>query len=94
MRRLAIQVEDHELNFGDFEGEIPPGEYGAGSIRIWDHGTYAPVEWTQDRIAFEAHGTKTIGRFTLIRFHRGGKRGWLLMKRHTPNFFDADRRES
>ena len=56
MRRLAIQVEDHELNFGDFEGEIPPGEYGAGSIRVLDRGSYTAVKWTAERITFEAHG--------------------------------------
>jgi bifunctional non-homologous end joining protein LigD len=84
VRRLAIHVEDHELNFGDFEGEIPPGEYGAGNIRTWDLGSYAPVEWSPDRITFEAHGARMTGRFTLIRFRRGGPRDWLLIKSRSP----------
>jgi DNA ligase D-like protein (predicted 3'-phosphoesterase) len=80
VRRLAIQVEDHDLSFGDFEGEISPGEYGAGNIRVWDCGSYTPVDWTAERITFEAHGTRTIGRFTLIRFRRGDPSDWLLVK--------------
>jgi DNA ligase D-like protein (predicted 3'-phosphoesterase) len=80
VRRLAIQVDDHALTFGDFEGEIPPGEYGAGNIRVWDCGDYEPVEWAADRIVFDAHGTKMSGRFRLVRFRRGGPSHWLLMK--------------
>lgn len=45
VRRLAIAVENHDLSFGDFEGEIPRGEYGAGRITIWDRGTYLPSRW-------------------------------------------------
>lgn len=78
--RLAIQVADHELTFGDFEGEISPGKYGAGKIRIWDRGSYAPLEWTTARIVFDVHGVKMAGRFTLIRFRRGGVRDWLLTR--------------
>jgi len=80
VKRLALQVEDHDLAFGDFEGQLPPGEYGAGSIRIWDRGNYTPLEWTAHRIVFEAHGKIMVGRYTLIRFERGGPREWLLMK--------------
>lgn len=80
VRRLALHVEDHELQFGDFEGEIPPGEYGAGSIRIWDRGTYTPREWSEEQIVFDAHGAKMVGRFTLLRFRRGGPRSWLVIK--------------
>lgn len=81
-RRLAIQVGDHELLFGDFEGEIPPGQYGAGNIRIWDRGTYTPVEWTEEQIVFDARGDKMDGRFTLIHFRRGGPHAWLAIKNH------------
>lgn len=80
VRRLAIQVDDHELGFGEFEGEIPAGEYGAGRIRIWDRGDYVPLEWSPDRIVFDARGEKMVGRFTLVRFPRGGPRDWLLMR--------------
>jgi len=79
VRRLAILVDDHPLTFGNFEGEIPPGEYGAGKIRVWDCGSYVPIEWTAERIIFAARGRRVIGRFALIRFRRG-TRDWLLMK--------------
>ncbi len=80
VRRLALQVEDHDLPFGGFEGEIPAGEYGAGVIRIWDRGCYSPVEWADDKIVFDATGTVMVGRYTLVRFNRGGPSEWLLMK--------------
>jgi bifunctional non-homologous end joining protein LigD len=47
-RRLAIQVDDHDLEFGDFEGEIPAGEYGADQVEIWDRGTYESASWSDD----------------------------------------------
>ena len=82
VRRLAVQVEDHDLAFADFEGEIPKGEYGAGTIRVWDSGEYMPLEWRDDRITFIACGEKAKGRFTMIRFRRAGLREWLLIKNH------------
>jgi DNA ligase D-like protein (predicted 3'-phosphoesterase) len=81
VKRLAVQVEDHELDFGQFEGTIPEREYGAGRITVWDHGTYEPEEWTADRIAFTLHGSRVAGSFNLIRFKHGGPRDWLLIKR-------------
>jgi DNA ligase D-like protein (predicted 3'-phosphoesterase) len=80
VRRLAIQVEDHDLAFGDFEGEILRGEYGAGKIRIWDRGTFLASRWDDDRISFRISGRKLSGSYTLIRFRRAGKNRWLLMK--------------
>ena len=55
-RRLAIRVPDHSLEFGTFEGDIPAGEYGAGSVRIADHGTYDCASWNDDRIVVQLHG--------------------------------------
>jgi DNA ligase D-like protein (predicted 3'-phosphoesterase) len=83
VKRLAVQVEDHDLDFGQFEGAIPQGEYGAGRIKIWDHGTYELEEWTVDRIAFTLHGLQVTASFNLIRFKRGGPRDWLLIRRRS-----------
>jgi len=80
VRRLALQVEDHDLAFGDFEGRISRGEYGAGNIRIWDHGESASDDWREERISFTSRGQKMVGSYALIRFFRGGPRAWLLIK--------------
>src|SRR4249919_2614761 len=58
VKRLAIQVEDHALEFGQFEGNIPPAQYGAGTIRIWDEGSYVEREWSDDRIVCSLHGKR------------------------------------
>ena len=80
VRRLAIQVEDHDLSFGDFEGEIPKGHYGAGKVVIWDSGDYEVTRWDPNRISFRLYGHKLIGEFSLIRFTRAGPNRWLLIK--------------
>ena len=80
VRRLAIQVDDHDLAFGDFEGEIPRGEYGAGTVGIWDHGTYLPSDWGAGRVTFRLRGEKLSGTYTLLRFDRAGADHWLLFK--------------
>jgi len=77
---LAIQVEDHDLGFGDFEGEIPPGQYGAGKVRIWDRGRYEASRWDSERITFELHGGILNGTYTLLRFRRAGAQRWLLFR--------------
>ncbi|ACD84401.1 DNA polymerase ligase N-terminal domain-containing protein [Candidatus Methylacidiphilum infernorum] len=79
-KRLAIQVEDHDLDYGQFEGEIPPGEYGAGKVAIWDKGRYDPVEWTGDKILFVLHGERLKGRYVLIRLKRSAPDHWLIRK--------------
>jgi bifunctional non-homologous end joining protein LigD len=81
LKRLAIQVEDHALDFGVFEGAIPEGVYGAGRVAIWDHGTYELEEWTADHIAFTLNGSRVAGRFALVRFEHSDPRNWLLIKR-------------
>ena len=80
IRRLAIQVDDHDLGFGSFEGEISRGRYGAGKIRIWDNGEYIATRWDANRITFQLLGSKVSGRYSLIRFKRAGPRSWLLIK--------------
>ena len=72
---LAARTEDHPLAYADFEGEIPAGEYGAGTVSIWDRGTAEIVAWTADEIVFELEGTHTHGRYALIRTSRAD---WLL----------------
>lgn len=81
IKRLAVQVDDHDLSFGDFEGEIPPGDYGAGKISIWDRGDYDSVEWADDRITFTLHGHRLHGGFHLIRFKHGKPGEWLIFMR-------------
>ena len=87
-KRLAVMVPDHPLEYGDFEGIIPEGSYGAGPVVIWDSGTYETVEpgdplkqLARGKFAFTLHGKKLKGGFVLTRLARGqsGKE-WLLIK--------------
>jgi DNA ligase D-like protein (predicted 3'-phosphoesterase) len=77
VKRLAVQVEDHELEFGQFEGTIPEHEYGAGRVTIWDRGTYALEKWTADSITFRLHGSRVSGRFSLVRFKESEPLSWF-----------------
>jgi len=87
-KRLAVHVEDHPLEYGTFEGQIPPGEYGAGSVVLWDRGEWIPKEdphegYRNGKLKFELVGEKLRGGWTLARM--GGKSGeggknWLLLK--------------
>jgi len=80
-KRLAVQVEDHPLEYLDFEGTIPEGEYGAGRVLIWDWGTYRLLERKKDKVLFFLEGKKLRGNFVLVRLKRSktGK-NWLLIK--------------
>jgi DNA ligase D-like protein (predicted 3'-phosphoesterase) len=80
IRRLAIQVEDHELEYANFEGEIPKGQYGAGIVKIWDKGTYEIIEKTEGKIIFTLNGKKMKGGYCLLRFKKAGENQWLLFK--------------
>ena len=80
MKRLAIQVDDHDLSYADFEGEIPEGQYGAGKVLIWDNGTYELAESTKDEIVADFKGKKLKGKYALIRFKKAGERNWLFFK--------------
>ena len=93
-RRLAVQVEDHPMEYGGFEGIIPAGQYGGGTVMLWDHGTWAPQPGHEDidaglregSLKFVMYGEKIRGRWTLVRM--GGKAAterkpnWLLIKEH------------
>ena len=94
-KRLAVLVEDHPLDYAGFEGVIPEGEYGAGAVLVWDHGTYgnlkeetgegAPVSMADairaGEIAVRLEGEKLRGGFVLVRTHMGGNpKNWLLIK--------------
>jgi DNA ligase D-like protein (predicted 3'-phosphoesterase) len=78
IRRLAVQVEDHPLDYIDFAGEIPVGEYGGGSVEIWDKGTFDLEKETADRLEFSLRGIRLSGSYVLV--HTGG-RNWLLLRR-------------
>jgi bifunctional non-homologous end joining protein LigD len=93
-RRLAVQVEDHPMEYGGFEGIIPQGQYGGGTVMLWDQGTWEPqpghtnvdADLREGSLKFTLHGTKMKGNWTLVRM--GGqaaskkKPNWLLIKEH------------
>jgi bifunctional non-homologous end joining protein LigD len=80
-KRLAVEVEDHPLAYVDFKGTIPEGEYGAGQVVIWDHGSYGLVEMKKDKMVFWLEGKKLRGKFALVHLKKSktGKH-WLLIK--------------
>ncbi len=79
VKRLAVQTEDHPLEYANFEGVIPEGEYGAGTVEIWDRGNFDTESWSDNKIVVELHGEKLSGRYCLIRF-KGQKKNWLFFK--------------
>ncbi len=83
-KRLAVKVEDHPLEYGDFEGVIPEGNYGAGGVIVWDRGEWVPIEdWRQGlekgKLLFELKGYKLHGKWTLVKIKKSEK-DWLLIK--------------
>ncbi|HEV8523172.1 MAG TPA: DNA polymerase ligase N-terminal domain-containing protein, partial [Terriglobales bacterium] len=88
-KRLAVHVEDHPLDYGEFEGTIPAGNYGAGTVTVWDKGTYewlgekTPAQqWEAGDLKFRLHGQKLMGEFALVRMKGRGKGNeWLLIKK-------------
>src|SRR6267378_1970175 len=83
-KRLAVHVEDHPLEYGDFEGIIPEGNYGAGAVIVWDRGRWLPLEdpnggLKQGKLLFELRGYKLHGKWTLVKLKKGEKE-WLLIK--------------
>src|SRR5690606_14715349 len=94
-KRLAMQVEDHPYDYKDFEGIIPKGNYGAGTVIVWDEGTYEPVESNGDKKAMERElikqlregslkirlkGKKLKGEFALVKMKAKENNAWLLIK--------------
>src|SRR5690348_2905180 len=87
IKHLAVQVEDHPLSYGSFEGTIPEGHYGAGTVAIWDEGTWstgdsATRQLDKGHLRFELHGARLHGRWSLIRTgsKSSDKPQWLLIK--------------
>jgi bifunctional non-homologous end joining protein LigD len=99
-KRLAVEVEDHPLDYGDFEGTIPRGEYGGGTVQLWDRGLWAPLPGVSPQAALKSGNLKFVlagerlkGEWVLVRMRRdrqGGKRNnWLLIK-HRDRYARAD----
>jgi bifunctional non-homologous end joining protein LigD len=95
-RHLAIMVEDHPFEYKDFEGNIPEGNYGAGSVIVWDSGTYSSIENSTGKdeekillqglkkghVTFILHGKKLKGEFALVKFKGDKDNQWLLIKKN------------
>ncbi len=83
-KRLAIQTEDHKLSYADFEGEIPKGFYGAGTVKIFDKGEYKLLEVSDDKIVFFLKGKKIFGKYALIKMKswkdKGMENKWIIVK--------------
>jgi DNA ligase D-like protein (predicted 3'-phosphoesterase) len=82
IKRLAIQVEDHPISYAKFSGKIPEGLYGAGTVEIWDKGTYELIEKDSKKIELNIKGKKLKGKYVLIKTRYGNKpeRSWLFFK--------------
>jgi DNA ligase D-like protein (predicted 3'-phosphoesterase) len=97
-KRLAMPTEDHPLEYGDFEGVIPEGQYGAGEVIVWDTGTYrvlgddpAATALENGHLSFWLEGSKLRGGFALTRLGGSGRERWLLVKKDDEG---ADRRRN
>ena len=101
-KRLAVEVEDHPLDYGDFEGTIPKGEYGGGTVQVWDRGHWQPVgklsaqqQLDKGELKFELDGDRLHGSWVIVRMKAnryGGKRtNWLLIKHRDQYALDAER---
>jgi len=79
VKRLAVQVEDHPVEYASFEGTIPEGEYGAGTVKIWDKGTYKLIDRKENKLIVEIDGAKLSGAYVLVRFK--DEKNWLFFKK-------------
>ncbi len=89
IKRLAVLVEDHPLEYGNFEGTIPSGNYGAGKVTVWDRGTYEWLgqkspqqQWEAGDLKIRLHGQRLVGEFALVRTKRNNGKDWLLIKKN------------
>jgi bifunctional non-homologous end joining protein LigD len=98
-KRLAMQVEDHPVAYASFEGVIPEGEYGGGTVMVWDHGTWEPenppvaAALQKGDLKFKLHGKKLKGSWVLVRtrgFGSSSKTSWLLIKHRDEFASDED----
>jgi bifunctional non-homologous end joining protein LigD len=80
--RLAVRTEDHPLEYLDFEGEIPEGEYGAGTMTIWDRGAYECEKWEEKKVIVVFDGERLSGRYAL--FQTGGEKDWMIHRMDPP----------
>lgn len=82
IRRLAVETEDHPIEYASFEGEIPKGQYGAGKVVIWDRGDFELVERSENKIIARLNGKRLSGVYVLVRFAGREKndKNWLVMK--------------
>jgi bifunctional non-homologous end joining protein LigD len=91
--RLAVHTEDHPLEYLDFHGEIPAGEYGAGTMTIWDHGTFETHLWDDKKVEVTFHGERLSGRYGLFpigqRGREGSEKDWMIHRMDPPA--DPDR---
>ncbi|HUZ35586.1 MAG TPA: non-homologous end-joining DNA ligase, partial [Streptosporangiaceae bacterium] len=81
VNHLAVHTEDHPLEYAGFAGEIPRGEYGAGQVTIWDHGTYEAVKWQDSEVKVILHGQRLSGGFALFRTHGDS---WMIHRERVP----------
>jgi bifunctional non-homologous end joining protein LigD len=84
--RLAVHTEDHPLEYLEFQGDIPRGEYGAGSMRIWDRGTYEELKWEPRKVEVRLHGERVEGRYALFPLDRGeDPKDWMIHRMDPPS---------
>jgi DNA ligase D-like protein (predicted 3'-phosphoesterase) len=81
VKRLAVEVPDHDVSYINFEGVIPKGSYGAGTVKIWDSGTFETESRKSDKIVFVLRGKKMKGKYVLLKFAKTGEKNWLLFKK-------------
>jgi DNA ligase D-like protein (predicted ligase)/DNA ligase D-like protein (predicted 3'-phosphoesterase) len=79
-KRLAVQVEDHPIEYAKFAGQIPAGQYGAGQVIIWDKGTYETKVWDEKMVEVILDGKKLQGRYVLVPLKKVGKNNWLMLR--------------
>src|SRR5690242_8504664 len=90
--RIAVHTEDHPLEYLEFHGEIPKGNYGAGTMTIWDRGTYELLKWEPRKVEVHLHGERISGRYALFAIGAGGDevKDWMIHRMDPPADPDAE----